>query len=259
MCGPKILEIKTTDKKEFMNSIKKIGQEINDFGIFFETAYYYNLTRNNNKYDFQPIPEGDEFSNRRTSYNLPFIYYTNNFKQSNKILDESTIIKLWQIFPLDIKIRNCYMTYSTSINGFSLHSLYAVGEKSMEENFNQPYDYYTLFVIQTQKDEIFGGVMSRILNSTNGKSERPQYVALFRHINNKFEYYPIKDLNQLDLIHGEDKCFLFGLGDKGASIRLDEDLNHGFSNACSNFGSPPLTKDDHGEYVIKNLEVYNLS
>ena len=259
MCGPKILEIKTTNKKEFMDEIKKIGLEINDLGKFFEIAYDYNLTRNNNKYDFQPVPEGDEFSNRRTSYNLPYLYFPNNLKQSILILDESTLIKLWQIFPLDIKIRNCYLTYSTYIHGFSLRSLYAVGEKSLEENFNQAYDYYTLFIIETQKDEIFGGIMSRLLVSTNNKSERPQYVALFRHINNKFEYYPIKESNQLDTIHGEDKNFLFGLGDKGAAIRLDDDLNHGFSNACSNFGSPPLTQGDDGEYSIKNLEVYNLS
>jgi len=248
----KVLELK--DPKTVKDEIKKAGLAITDISKLFYDAFNYSLNRNNNKYDFTPVPEGDEFSNRRTSYYLPSL---TEIEKSKRILDEDGIIRLWQNFPLEIKIKDCNMIYSSSVHGFNLKSVYQVSESLLSKNLNSENDYTSLFIIQTQNDEIFGGCMSRLISPTFNNKVSPQFAILIK-FTPEFEVFSISENSKLDLISGDESSFLFVIGENGAAIRLDDSLNHGYSNPCAAFNSPALTINTDGEYFIKNFEVYNL-
>lgn len=250
----KVFEIKNAN--EAISLIKKASFEINDYNKLFETALSYNLTRNNNKYDFQPIPEGDQFSNRRSAYYLPNLILLNEkLENADRVLNEEFFIKLWSELPCNLKIKDCEMIFSASVNGFSLKTLYQVGEDLMNTRFSNPYDYTSIIIIETTKGEVFGALFERVIGKTN-KPERPQYSFVFQ-LKPKYKIYQQIEF-EYDIISGENDCFLFGFSINGCIIRLDESLSHGYSNPSTDYASPKLTVDESGEYNIKNIEVYNL-
>lgn len=249
--GDKILEIKNPE--EVIPWVKKLCYDIKDLNKLFDLAYSYNLTRNNNRYDFQPIPEGDEFSNRRSSYYLPNL---NVLEKAERLLTEENLLDLWAELPVDLKIRDCYMIYSSSVHGFNLKTLYQIGQGIISKNLTTVHEHYTLFLLETKKGEVFGGIMSRLFGKTEGKLEKPQYSALVQ-FKPKFKFYEQVE-SKLDILSGDDTSFLFGLCENGAAIRLDEGLSHGYSNSCSTYNSPALTENEDGEYFISKFEAYRL-
>ena len=247
---PAILEIKSST--EAIDKIKAAAQKITDFKKLFALAYSYNLTRNNNKYDFQPIPEGDEFSGRRSNYYLPGLLA---IPKSERILDEESLIRLWSELPFELKIKDIKMIYSSSVDGFSLKTVYSVSDKLINKNLNTFKDYLSLFIIETGNGEKFGGLMSMLISQTGGKAVRPLICYLISFTPNFCIYEP---LVTSELILGEEKVFLFGLGEQGSVIRLDDSLSGGFTYKSDSYGNKQLTEDENGAYTIKNIEIYTL-
>lgn len=248
-----ILEIK--DKNDVIRKIREYSKKIIDYTKLFDLAYSLNLTRNNNKYDFQPVPEGDKFSNRRSCFYLPSLTILN---KSTRILNEENLIWLWSMFPFALKIKDISMIFSTQVNGYSLATLYSIGEALLKKNLNNANDYVILFLIETTNDEVFGGLMSRLILGTNKNGENPELMYLIS-LNPERKIYEIEEKQESSTVLADDQQFLFGIGDHGSTIRLDSSLNHGFNYEAKLFKSPIITKDKSGEYTIKHLEVYTLN
>lgn len=236
-----------------IESVRKLAQEIPDYSKLFDLAYSFNITRNNNKYDFQDREESDEYLNKRSSYYLPNYVM---FEKAQRILSEQNLILLWSKLPLELKIRDCHMIFSSSVDGFSLKSIYHAGTKLIQKNMNNPSDYVTLFLIETQNNEVFGGLMSKLIFPTGNSAERPEKSLLIRFEPNFNIFEPVPNTQETVLM--DNNSFLFGIGDTGASIRLDSELSHGFSNFSTSFNSPVLTNESNGEYFVKQVEVYVL-
>lgn len=248
-----ILEIK--DKDSVIQKFREISKKVVDYDKLFELAFGLNLTRNNNKYDFQPVPEGDKFSNRRSCYYLPNVTILN---KSTRILNEENLIWLWSMFPFSLKIKDMSMIFSTQVNGYSLSTLYSVGEALLKKNLNSANDYVVLFMVETTNDEIFGGLMSRLILGTNKNGENPEFLYLISILPNR-NIYEVEEKQETSTVLADDQQFLFGIGDHGSTLRLDSSLNHGYNYEAKIFKSPILTKDKSGEYTIKHFEVYTLN
>jgi hypothetical protein len=236
-----ILNVKSPDQiiKAFRENAKQIG----DMNKLFNIAYSFKLTRYNNKYDFQKMPDRDLFANRRNSYYLP------SFSTMSYILKEPEIIVLWSLLPQDLKIRDAKMIFNTETNGYNLSSVYGLNENYLT-------DSTILFVMETFEEEVFGGIMSNLFKHTNGKFERPlqSYLVSVR------PYLAIYESNRSadDIIYCDNTCFMFGGGSKGPAIRVDNALSNGFSYPENCFGAPVLVENKDGEFKIKKMEIYIL-
>lgn len=246
-----ILDI--TNPELVIETVRKSSMEISDYSKLFELAFSFNITRNNNKYDFQDKEESDEYLNKRSNYYLPNYII---FDKAQRILSENNLILLWSKFPLELKIRDCHMIFSSSVDGFSLKSIYHAGTKLIQKNMNNPSDYVTLFLIETQNKEVFGGLMSKLIFPTGNSAERPEKSLLIQFEPQFKIFEPVPSTQETVLM--DSNSFLFGIGDTGASIRLDSELSHGFSNYSTSFNSPVLTNENNGEYYVKQVEVYVL-
>lgn len=249
--NPIIMQIKMPE--EVLSNVRKAALEINDFPKLFELAFGFNLTRNNNKYDFQEKEMLDEYLSKRNTYYLPKYVI---FEKAIRVLTEESLIKLWSKLPLELKIRDCHMIFSSSVDGFNLKSIYHAGTKLIQKNMNSPNDYISLFLIETQSKEVFGGLMSKLVFPTGNEADCPERCMLIKFEPNFEMFEPMP--NSKELVFMDNSTFLFGIGDSGSSIRINSELSHGFSHFSSTFNSPILTKKSSGEYFIKQVEVYVL-
>lgn len=249
---------KITNKHSYIKEIRRICKEIQDYSVVFENAFEYALTRNNNKYVFQEYVDNDETSQIKSNFYIP---HFSIFNKVTSILSKKLLLSIWNSLPYSLKIKDCHMIYSTESDGFSLQSIYHSGEKLLSKNCNNEYDYISLVVIETLTNEIFGGVVSRLIYpSPTGKNDSPYHFYLIKVSNNDVLLY-----NRSENIDGcvfliENDCFSFGIGRNGlAAFRLDENLCKGFSYESLVFNSPKLVENKDGEYTIKKVEVYILS
>jgi hypothetical protein len=236
-----IVKVKSAD--EVIKTARAKAKQITDINKLFSLAYSFKLTRYNNKYDFQPMPDKDMFAGRRNNFYLPA------FSSPSQILKEKEIVKLWSMLPLNIRVKDAKMIYNTETQGYSLSNIYALVEKFDAES-------EILFVIETTDNDVFGGYMSKMFKHTNNKYDRPVQSHLISFRPNITIYDPIKTSDEI--IYCDSQCFMFGGGPDGPAIRLDKDLNNGFSYKGNCFGSPVLVAHKDGEFRVKKMEVYHL-
>ncbi len=251
--NPTLVAIK--DKTSAVESIKKACTEIKDFNKLFSFAFEYNLTRNNNQYIFQEFKEDDEKTMKKSNFYLP------NFIPFNKctpILTDSRLLEIWDHFPYELRIKDCHMIFSTETDGFNLTTLYEAGNKLKAKNLNSENDYNVIFLIQTVNEDIFGGIISRLIVPSSNKYDKPSITQIISFNPTLKVYNPIETYTE-DIIYIDNESFAFGIGKFGSAIKLDDSLNHGYSNKTDSFNSPALTKNEDGEYTIKKVEVYILS
>ena len=62
-----------------------------------------------------------------------------------------------------------------------------------------------------------------------------------------------------DIIYCDSQCFMFGGGPKGPAIRVEKDLNSGYTYSENGFDTPCLVKNKDGEFRIKSLEIFILN
>jgi hypothetical protein len=233
-----ILQLFNADK--VIHQIRKLCNSITDFKTLFNLSYTYKLTRKNNKYDFQKMPEMDLFSTKRNFYYIP------KFNKQSSILTHSDIFKIWSVLPLNIKIRDADIVFQTVENGYSIKNIY---------KFNNLKDVglmpFVLILVETYDEEVFGVLTSNMISNTDGKFTRPtetylisvrENLALYREINYS-EY----------IVYADDECLLFVNGKYGPALRIEGDLSSGISYENEYFESPALSLKN--KFFIKNLEI----
>ena len=62
---------KLEDKKDIIPKVREFLNSLENINDLFEISYTFQLTRNNNKYDFQSPPEDKPFINKRNQFYLP--------------------------------------------------------------------------------------------------------------------------------------------------------------------------------------------
>jgi len=246
---------KLTNQNTYIKDIKSICLEIPNYDIVFNSAFEYALTRNNNKYVFQEFGDDDENSLIKSNFYIP---HFSIFNKVTSILSKRLLLSIWNELPYSLRIKDCHMIYSTESDGFSLQSIYNAGEKLLNKNHNSEYDYISLIVIETLTNEIFGGIISRLIYPTKNE-DIPYHLYLFLVKSNEVIFFK-RNINIEGIVFLlENDNFSFGIGKNGASFRLEENLCHGYSYESIVFNSPKLVENKDGEYKIKKIEVYILS
>ena len=247
----KIKKIKENKIKEL---IKLKTNEIKDFQSFINRALNLNITRNNNKYVFQ---ECDANNNKIDvgGYHIPTVLY---FNDSKKLMNDELIMKLWYHFPIEYRLKDLSMIYSSRVDGFSLKNIFNSGLQLIEKNLNNVNDYNTLFIIETKDNLKIGGVLSRLIFPTKSKNDDNPQNAYLISFEPEFRIYNKCVEDHLPLLHFDNNSFLYGITDEGCAISFNSDVKNGFSKASNSFKSPSLSKNISGEIFITNLEVYIL-
>lgn len=240
---PAILKIKSPD--QVIPIIQKETKAITDISKLFELSYTFGLTRYNNKYDFQPLPDMEKFKFKRNSYYLPKMI------GRSAIMKNKEIMHFWEQIPIDLRMRDCKLIYTTTKDGYSLSNILSLNEK-----YN--YDNNIFFIIESDNDDVFGGIMSNMIRHTDNKFYRPLTSILFS-IRPKLVLYSDIDENSDQVIFVDTQKFLFGNGKDGPAIIFDKDLSCCFSYAGGCFNNPVMVKDEKGEFKIKNLEIFLIS
>ncbi len=88
---------------EIIPTIRKKPKGITDIKKLFKIAYTFKLTRHNNKYDFQTLPDKDLFAGKRNNFYLP------SLSVASYILKESEVIKIWSKLPINLRIKDAKM------------------------------------------------------------------------------------------------------------------------------------------------------
>jgi hypothetical protein len=236
---PGIMKITSAD--DVIGKIKKLSREVTDMKALFILAFSYKLNRNNNKYDFQKLPDIDLFANKRNSYYLP------KFTRESSMLAEADILHIWSRLPLDLKIKDAELIYTTNKDGFSLSTVYSL-ESKYEDN------KIILFLIETFNGEKFGGIMTEHFKKTNMQFEKPLQSYLIA-LKPTFGFY--EEIKPTESIYyGDSEWFMFINGKEGPAIQIKNDLSKGFTHQNEFFNSPVLVKDN--EFQIKCFEIFIL-
>ena len=231
-------------ESEVLLHFKTESGSLTNMANLFEVSYKLALNRNNNKYISQEVVDIKEI---RPSY-----YYLPLFTPNSKILTDKEIILIWSVLPLQIKTVDAKLMYSTSTSPeANLETLYEICEKN-EKNST------IFFMIETDKDEVFGGIMTHNIQLTeSGKYERPLMAYLISVRPEITLYGPQKGKKQ-GVVLFEPGAMRFGYGENGPAISIDHDLKIGITEKETVYGNVSLLKDysNGGEFNIKNMEVY---
>lgn len=237
---------KNTTEEEIFNLFRKNASNFSDVAKMFAHCYKLKLTRKNNQYANQV----EKITDRQQMRNF---YYVSSFSPESKILSDNEIIQLWSKLPAEVKIYDCKLLYDNkSSPEADLMTLYDICNGYNEDNF-------VMFIIQTENDEVFGGITSRNFIN-NGKLDyiAPKQAVLFkaRPEVGVYDY----DKNQMEVLLYEPGAIRFGYGDDGPAISIGADLKEGWTEKKSVFGEVQLLKDPNadGSFKIKNMEVYLL-
>ena len=111
-----------SNQAEIYSIIKQKGRSLKDFDSFFNNAFSLKVTRYNNKFNEVKIEEIDK---RKKSLHCNYYIPSLSGGESKILLDED-ILKLWRIFPENLKMKDAKMIFSTCINGFELSNLYDI-------------------------------------------------------------------------------------------------------------------------------------
>jgi hypothetical protein len=230
-----ILEMLNADK--VISMIRKLCQDITDYKSLFALSYTYKLTRNNNNYDFQKMPELDLFSSRRNFYYLP------KFNKNSSILNHSDIFNIWYVLPLNLKLRDADIIFQTTENGYSVKNIYSLNNKDVSA--------YVLLVMETFDDEVFGVIISNMIYNTNGRFMRPAETYLI-NVRKDFQLYGEVKFTEY-VLYADKESLIFINGKQGPALKIDENLSSGISYENEFFESPALSCKN--KFFIKNLEI----
>lgn len=246
--------IKSKKKEDIIKAIKDECLKINDFDSLFEKALNFNLTRNNNKFIYQEAKPDSEKKDVQAYYLPSFITFPN----CKKILSEESLLTMWKNLPVELRLKDLQMIYSSQIDGIGLKNVFNAGQKLLDKNLNGVESYVSLMVLETSEKHIFGCLTGRLIMPTIGKFETPEFTSLVTFFP-EFKLYPANPNAIGEIIYIDSQSMLFGIGDKGPSFSLNADMSHGFSHESAAFNNPSLIDSKSGEYFIVNIEVYIFS
>ena len=178
-------------------------------------------------------------------------YYLPSFTPNSNILTDREIILIWSVLPLQIKQVDGKLLYSKQTSpDANLETLYEICEKN-DKNCT------IFFMIETENDEVFGGIMTHNIELIeDGKYVKPSMAYLIT-VRPEITLYGLRKKYD-GVVLFEPGCFRFGYGEDGPAISIDHDLKSGISERNSVYGQVDLLKDysNEGEFKIKNMEVY---
>lgn len=230
-------------EEEVINVFKNESSKITNINGLFDICFKLKLNRKNNKYITQDITT---IENIKANY-----YYLPSFTPNSNILTDREIILIWSVLPLQIKQVDGKLLYNkqTSPNA-NLETLYEICEKNDK-------NCIIFFMIETENDEVFGGIMTHNIELIeDGKYVKPS-IAYLITVRPEITLYGIRKKYD-GIVLFEPGCFRFGYGEDGPAISIDHDLKTGVSERNSVYGQVNLLKDysNEGEFKIKNMEVY---
>ena len=234
---------KMEDKKEIIPKIRELLNGFENFNDLFEISYTFNLTRNNNQYDFQSPPENSKpFSNKRNQYYLPKVTGEAN------LLTDWEIIHLWELLPYEFTILDMKLIYRAEKDGYDLKKILALDEI-------YPKQSNSLFLIETYDDEKFGFAIDHLIMHSDNKYIKPSIAVLFS-IKPKMEIFKPENGSE-EILYFDTKTLIFGNGPNGPAIHLDQKLLEGatyegtcFKNACLIEGK--------NHFKNKKIEIFKL-
>jgi len=168
----------------------------------------------------------------------------------SSILDDRLFIQLWSQLPEEFKIKNANLVFNTQSHGYSLNSI-------LNLNKHHPNTDFIIFIIETAKDEIFGGGLSCLIELTDNKYKKPMKSIVFSITPDVVVYQPEKDAENIFFCNYD--CFMLGGGKNGPAIYIDNDLKSGYSSDENCFQTHSLIQSNkYGEFVLKKMEIYLL-
>ena len=233
---------KIEDKDNIIPKVREFLNNLENINDLFEISYTFNLTRNNNKYDFQSPPQNKPFINQRNQYYLPKVIGEGN------LLTDWELIHLWKILPFEFTILDMKLIYRGDRDGYDLKKILGLDEI-------YPKQSNTLFLIETMNSEKFGFAMDHLIMHTDNKYLRPGVVVLFT-IKPKMELFKPK-IESEEILYFDTKNLIFGNGSDGPAIHLDQELIEGETYEGTCFNNPNLINEGN-QFKIKKIEIYKL-
>ena len=232
---------KISQKEKIVPFTRELLNDLENISDLFEISYTFNLTRNNNKYDFQKPPEDKPFLNKRNQYYLPKV------EGEGKILTDWEVIHLWEMLPFEFTILDMKLIFQGEKDGYNLKNILRL-EEIYPKNSN------IIFLIETFENEKFGFVMDRLTMHTDNKYYRPGTSILIA-IKPEMKIYIPNDSDEI--IYMDSKTLIFGNGPNGPAIHLDNNLVEGDSNEGGCFNNPSLVSSNN-HFKIKKIEIFKL-
>ena len=232
-------------QEEFLKTYKEYTNKIDNYFYLFDISFKWNLTHFTNHFVDILIPKYEK--DKKIYFDK--YYYIPKLTPDSKILTQEELAKIWCYLPLNIKLVDGKILLNKKISPESdLNSLIDICEK-FDNNST------ILFIIETEKNEIFGGLMTHnIYLNKNGHYDIPKNSFLIS-VKPNLKVYSPKNLNENEIILIEPGALRFGFGENGPAISIFKDLNIGWSFDNSVFGNVKLVFDE-GSFNIKNFEVY---
>ena len=228
-------EIKFQKKEEVISIIR---EKTKKFGVdeIIKNSFNY-------KFKINKIEEDKEgISNENNEFYLPY------YKGGN-LLTDYEIIHLWELLPMEYKIKNASIIYQATRDGYNLPNIL-----ELENKYNK--NTYILFLIETTEGEKFGFVNSNILIHTDNNFQRPNSTYLFT-LRPEFKIYS-PNVDSDEILYVTSKDFILGNGNNGPAIQLNQDIMKGVSNEGGCFNNPCLVSNPEGHFIVTKLEIFKL-
>ena len=236
-----LLLIKIPDKiiplcRDLINSLDNIKD-------LFEISYSFNITRNNNKY----LEQNDINSNDKRIINYKEQYILPDIENKSVILNEYQIIRLWE------NMHKSFKTKKADIFQFkpTQSNISEIIKTFKNENMK------FIFLIKTNKKEIFGFAFHCSINETDGKFLKLNKGFLFS-IEPVIKIYNINS-ECSDLIYIDKDQILIGKDFNDIiTLKISGDLSKGETHEGECFNNQNLVNNEEGHFEIEMIEIFKL-
>lgn len=236
-----------------LDYLKQKAFDIVEFTKLFQVAFELSLSRFNNHYVTKNSQNVDVDTDIPfeclDSFISPFYktdYYLPSFEPRSNILSNNEILSLWQMLPTSLKHHDVSTIFSLLKKKTNLVSIYNFSKK-------YPFDTNILFLVQTDKNEVFGAIISNMLINTENLFVKPTHSYLVQ-IRPNVMIYEDKSENQ-DVLTCTQEFLSVGKGNNGCALSIDHKLEYGYCSQYSYaFGNVQLCSEE--KFTIKNFEIY---
>ena len=220
-----------------------LGEDITELEKPFEAPSNYN-TENENESQNDANKNINKYKNKRNEY--LYEYYLPRIEPISNILKTKEIIGLFEKLPKNLNHKDLVTIYSLSKKKINMKSIIQLSEK-------YPKSYSILLIIETEKNELFGIIMPKMLQNT----EEKEYIELDNcylvNFRPKLNIYKDNYSKGINMLCCNKKGLWFCKQDVGDLIYIDGTLSEG--RTCKSntyFGQVTLTQKDN--FLIKDLE-----
>ena len=236
-----LLLIKIPDKiiplcRDLINSLDNIKD-------LFEISYSFNITRNNNKY----LEQNDINSNDKRIINYKEQYILPDIENKSVILNEYQIIRLWENMPKSFKTKKAdiFQFKPTQSNISEIIKTF--------KNENMKF----IFLIKTNKKEIFGFAFHCSINETDGNFLKLNKGFLFS-IEPVIKIYNINSECSELLYIDKDQILIGKDFNDIITLKISGDLSKGETHEGECFNNQNLVNNEEGHFEIEMVEIFKL-